>query len=119
MKLDLIHTDIRGSISTVTGLKKFPELVIVETKEGFARGGCVHTEDEFCTVVEGRIVLYFGTCCEVVIPGNTVKIKANTPHYFISITDSVVMEWGPSPKFNEKNIKMRAIVDKINREKSE
>jgi mannose-6-phosphate isomerase-like protein (cupin superfamily) len=120
--LETIHEDERGTISLLHGFQTYEEATMFTTKDGYARGGCVHLDsDEFLCVLEGSICFVYGIgSAEVRLQlnaGNTFKIKANTPHYFISSGDSIVMEWGP--KVEEKNNRyapFREKVDIINRE---
>lgn len=120
MLLNLIHEDTRGKIFTLTGLKECEEITIFETRKGYARGGCIHTESkEHIVVAEGSISFYFeldsAMELRVLRKGDAFTLSNNTPHFFTSIEDSVVMEWGP--KISEKQTKFeqyRQIVDHIN-----
>lgn len=119
MELKTIHSDDRGSINIVTGgFEEYPEATIFVTKAGYARGGCVHNiNDEFVCVLEGRIE-YFTTELKspvVMTSGHSTVIRRASPHYFVSVTDSVVMEWGATPEEKkEKHVEYRKIVDEIN-----
>ncbi len=127
MKLDIIHTDSRGSINCLTGeeLTSCPEITIFHTKKGHARGGCIHYKSqEMLVVIEGTIEYYCmtsdnGELSEFkaeLTKGQTIIIEANIPHYFIALTDCVVAEWGP--QLDEKKAKdeyYRTIVDSINK----
>ena len=116
MKHEKIHEDKRGVISLLTGLQVFPEVTIFETKKGCARGGCIHEiNDEFCCVIEGKVLYYVNDIEHALSPGDCIVVPKSTPHYFIAVEDSVVMEWGPTPE--EKRLKyklFRDIVEKIN-----
>lgn len=116
MKLTKIHSDKRGDIYTVTDGKS-KEITILKTNKGFARGGCVHriNDEHFC-VAKGKVALYYGNQYEELsIDSDTVKIKKKTPHYFVSLTNSIVIEFGTVRKEKAvKNKKFRAEVDKIN-----
>ena len=123
MKLKQIQSDERGSISLLEeGFKNLQEVTVFHTYAGFARGGCVHNiHDEHVCVVEGVIeyFCYDEKGLEVkkqrLFQGDTIKIKSRTPHYFIAMLDSVVMEWGATPgEKKEKHKETRKIVDKIN-----
>jgi hypothetical protein len=116
MKIEQANKDARGSIHSVNGdLFKYPEIAIIQTYEGYARGGCIHSKSrEFLTVLEGKIKYFYGSPLTNAIitngeitevqgdgrigiimnVGDTIKIYPNTPHYFISLTDSTVAEWG-------------------------
>lgn len=139
MKMDHIFSDHRGTINAITeGLYTYPEIAIMQTKEGLARGGCIHNDStEYLAVLEGRIIYVYGGpidssnandgCvlvnskghCECLLSvGDTIAIKPGTPHYFISLTDSTVAEWGA--KLEEKQAKheaFRAIVMEYNKGK--
>lgn len=117
MRLETIHKDSRGSINLILGdLSEFKEITVFKTVSGKARGGCVHNKhQEFCCVLEGSIEYYIGDDCLVMQAGEVVTIPQSTPHYFISITDSVVAEWGASPEEKQvKHLQFRHIVDEIN-----
>lgn len=125
MNLAHIFTDHRGSIHAITeGLYKYPEVAILQTKAGLARGGCIHDKSqEFLTVIEGQIIYIYGAPLDnsnatdflvnkdgnievLMNVGESICIKPNTPHYFISLTDSTVCEWGADP--SEKQAKHEA-----------
>ena len=122
MKLTKIHSDSRGEINILEGLSKYPEVTIFKTKKDHARGGCIHNvSDEYNVVIEGIIeyIFDFGSHKEVkkLFPGDTIFIPKGTPHYFISLMDSIVLEWGATlEEKKEKHLKTRAVVDKINKE---
>jgi len=115
-----IHKDERGSINLLVGdtLKNFEEITLFITNEGFARGGCIHRlNNEYCVVLEGKINYFIGDKPEAIYKeGDRVFIPKNTPHYFIAMTDCIVVEWGAAPvEKKERHEKFRQIVDKINR----
>ena len=120
MKLDSILNDNRGEILLITGFKQYPECTMFITKAGYARGGCIHRiNDEFVCVIEGNIeyICYTptGMSRTKMFAGDTVKVPKNTPHYYISWSDSAVLEWGATPEEKkEKHADFRAIVDEIN-----
>jgi hypothetical protein len=120
MKLIKIHEDLRGSIHIVEGLYKYPEVTIFQTIAGFARGGCIHNiNDEYCSVIEGEILYCIGDLNnhKTLKTGETVCIPKSTPHYFLSITNSTVLEWGANPEEKkEKHPFFRQVVDYINEE---
>lgn len=110
MNLTKIHSDQRGDISILTGFNNYPEATIFYTKSGYCRGGCIHNiHDEYICVLEGTVDYAFGTKSGNKVhkirlnDGETHQIPKGTPHYFYSVTDSMVMEWGASPE--EKAIK--------------
>lgn len=117
MNLTKIYSDERGEIWILEGFEKYPEVTIFKTNAGYARGGCIHNiNDENAVVLEGDIVYFNGDDREHMTPGCSTIILSKTPHYFLSVTDSVVMEWGATPEEKkEKHIEFRKIVDKINK----
>jgi len=105
MNLTKIHSDERGEINILTEFNNYPEVTVFKTKAGYCRGGCIHNiHDEYICVLEGTVDYAFGTKNSNKIhkirlnDGETSKILKGTPHYFHSITDSVVLEWGASPE---------------------
>jgi mannose-6-phosphate isomerase-like protein (cupin superfamily) len=122
MELTNINEDSRGFIKTLVGDLSFvPEITIFKTKAGMARGGCIHpNSQEHLVVVEGTINYIYRMIdstlqYKVLTVGESITIVPNVPHYFISITDSIVLEWGP--KIEEKQDKyeeFRKIVLGIN-----
>jgi mannose-6-phosphate isomerase-like protein (cupin superfamily) len=120
MNLNKIHEDNRGSINILDGLYKYPEVTVFQTNAGFARGGCIHNEnDEYCVVIEGEILYSIGDLNnpKKLKVGESVIIPKSTPHYFLSLTNSTVLEWGATPE--EKKVKhpfYRQIVEYINKE---
>lgn len=100
--MHFIQEDIRGSIHSVVGLISCPEVSVFKTNKGFARGGCVHSKSqEHLCVIEGEIEYHYENLFGVRLilhldVGRSITIEPNTPHYFVSKTDSIVMEWGPS-----------------------
>lgn len=116
MKLDKIHEDKRGSISILTEGMIWPEVTIFITNAKKARGGCIHKRsDEYSTVIEGDVIYYIGDTVIALSQGQSIMIPKNTPHYFLSLTYSVVLEWGAQPdEKKDKHKKFRAIVERIN-----
>ena len=98
-------------------LREHKEITIFSTKKGFARGGCIHRiSGEHNTVLEGKIHYFVGDKEIIMSKGESMTIPKNTPHYFISLTDSLVQEWGAEPEEKiEKHKEFRAIVDEINK----
>lgn len=117
MKLNDIFSDFRGKIMTLTGDMTFPEVTIFTTKAGKARGGCIHTEsDEYTCVIEGEVEYIIGDKRIYLSTGQNVLIPKNTPHYYISKTDSIVLEWGANPEEKaNKHAQTRKIVDEYNK----
>lgn len=119
MNLNKIHEDNRGSIHIITDdLINLKEITVIKTKAGIMRGGCIHRNNiEHLCVVEGHIQYFYRwpETTEIFFsplgPGQTISIPINTPHYFLSLTDSVVIEWGPDPsEKQEKHEEFRNIV---------
>lgn len=119
MKLETVQTDERGGIYSITGEEiESPEYAILKSKKNMARGGCIHANhSENLVVLEGRI-LYFSSLTPngvLLTKGDSYFLPPNVPHYYISLTDSIVMEWGCPPE--EKKVKhkeYRAIVESHN-----
>lgn len=118
LKITQVHQDNRGEIHIITGdLKECQEITLLSTKKGFARGGCVHRlNDEFCVVLEGKIKHFIGdNKPRILQKGQSIIVPKNTPHYIVSLTDSLIMEWGVTPEEKgEKDKTFREVVDKIN-----
>jgi len=118
LKLEKIHEDNRGDIYLLKGdLKEHEEISILTTKKGVARGGCIHRiNDEYNVVLEGEIIYYVGEQEFHMKKGDTVKVPKNTPHYFLSLLDSIVAEWGATTEEKkDKYAPLRKIVEKINK----
>ena len=116
MKFSKIHKDDRGSISLLHEDMKLDEVTVFETNAGYARGGCVHNiNDEYVTVIEGDVIYVTDGLVEYMSMGDNLTVHAGMPHYFISVTDSIVMEWGATPKEKkEKHTEYRRVVDEFN-----
>jgi len=122
MELNSIHNDNRGSINVLVGdLTTVPEVTIFRTKAGYARGGCIHMKSrEHLVVIEGMIEYFHtdqwgGSLKRIFLSGNSITIQPAIPHYYVSKTDSIVMEWGPLLEEKKgKHEAFRAIVDAIN-----
>ena len=118
MILRELFEDFRGKISLLEGDMTHPEVTIFKTFSGFARGGCIHAlHDKYSCVIEGCVEYCIGDKKIRLETGESVVIPQNTPHYYISITDSIVLEWGATPEEKqEKHVEYRKVVDKINKE---
>jgi mannose-6-phosphate isomerase-like protein (cupin superfamily) len=127
LQLNKIHSDARGSINSLLGdLLQYPEVAIFETKKGYARGGCIHSQScEHICVLSGEIHFiyeqYNGPTLQPILKevkllaGQSLTIPPMTPHYFLAKSDSIVMEWGPQmEEKNERHLAFRKIVDAIN-----
>lgn len=117
MNLTKIHEDCRGSIHSLTGDMNLPEVAIMKTVAGLARGGCIHREScEYLCVIEGKITYHYtlpggSEVSRVMGPGEVICIPPMTPHYMVSDTDSIIMEWGCFPhEKQEKHPEMRRMV---------
>jgi len=119
LKLSKIHEDKRGAIFLVENLlEDNKELTFMEIKMGFARGGCLHSNDEFFAVIRGRVRYLYGEKERCMVQGESGKIPANVPHAFIALEDSIVSEWGiitAEKKADIKDEKMREKVEGINK----
>ena len=131
MKLNKIHEDERGEIYTITDEKmKTPEITLLVTNKGFARGGCIHElRDEFCVCVEGIVEYYAeGTNELSTAPQHKQGFKLNNlhkgkpvltphgiPHYFYSKTDSIVLEFGAKIEDTTKHHATRDFIDEMNK----
>lgn len=117
MTITEVNSDKRGKIHILQDSKLgYPELTIFTTRKGFARGGCIHRmSDEYSSIVSGNVVYRIGDETMYLGSGDSVVIPRNTPHYFISLTDSTVLEWGATPEEKiEKHKESREVVDRIN-----
>ena len=124
MKLKKVHQDKRGEIYTLVVDGPDKEITFLFTKKDFARGGCVHRfNNEYVTVLRGKVrytVEYAKHKQRNIFrEGESFVILKESPHWFVSLTDSLVMEWGATLKEkNEKYKPFRDIVDKINEKKN-
>ena len=137
MEINKVHEDERGEIYTITGEEmSTPEITLLITNKGFARGGCVHKlHDEFCVCVEGLVEHYVegkperetdpapqhkeGFNLTNLIKGKPVLIPHEKPHYLYSKTDSVVLEWGAKIDETTQHPETRAFIDEINKKVNE
>jgi len=123
LKFEKIHEDNRGEIYLVLdALREGRELTLFTTRNGYARGGCIHRKSgESCVVIKGEIKYWIGDNTPIIMSrGDTCYIEAGVPHYFVALTDeTVVMEWGALPEEKkEKYPSSRFIVDIINKRRS-
>jgi len=121
LKIDKVHEDERGEIYSITGdTGPFEEFVILTTKKGFARGGCIHNlNNEYGIILSGEVDYQIGEYKhEKCKAGDRMFIKKGTPHYFYAQEDSIVMEFGATTEEKkEKHPEFRKLVDIINRRK--
>lgn len=120
MNLENIHEDERGYICLVKDLlENGKEYTFMEIKKGYARGGCLHTNDENFVVIEGKVRYICGVEERILRTGDAGRIPANKPHAFIAIENSIVSEWGitsEEKKIDKKDPGLRGLVDRINSE---
>lgn len=119
MELKKIHEDKRGYIYVVDNLlEDNREFSFLEIKEGFARGGCLHKNDEYFVVIEGSIKFILGYEEKILKKGESGLIPKNLPHAFVALEDSIVSEWGISTEEKEADVKdpeLRKTVDDLNK----
>lgn len=114
MEIIDIHTDDRGYIKAVKGLlKDHKEFTFVELKKGYARGGCYHSEDEWFAVIEGKIKTIIGDKEIICEKGYSGKFPKHSPHAFIGLEDSIIIEWGIKTEEKEKDVKDKKLRDKV------
>ncbi|MHA1342890.1 MAG: cupin domain-containing protein [Promethearchaeota archaeon] len=119
MKLTEIHSDKRGKICLLEGdLQYHQEVTVFITKAGFLRGGCIHNlNDEFSCIIEGEVLYRLKNKIIKCKKGDSILIPKGTPHYFQSVTDSIVLEWGATPEEKKgKYPEFRKIVERLNKE---
>ena len=124
LEIKKIDQNKQGEIYSLEGDSlPFQDLTILITKQGFARGGSVHNLHDENTVIISGDVTYFkkGRAPEHLTAGEKkfsgTIIPKEVPHYFISLSDSIVLEWGVSPEEKAGEYKpYREIVNKINKE---
>jgi len=117
MKLKELLNDNRGGTYILEDDNLgYPEVAIFYTKQDYARGGCIHRKsDEYLCVISGEIRFFSGDDNIYMKSGMILLTPKETPHYFVSLTDSIVMEWGASPEEKkEKYVPFRNMVNKIN-----
>jgi len=113
MNITKAHEDRRGyTYSLKDDNLVYPEVSIFFTKKGFARGGCIHDDDEYFCVVSGEVCLVLDGMFQL-SDGMVKKILKDTPHYFVAQTNCIVMEWGCQEK-GQKDPDYRDIVKQIN-----
>ena len=121
MKLKKVHEDKRGSIHSVTGieLKEHDEAVLIFTKKGYARGGCINDiNDEHHVLIEGKVIFYIPNKIDKILnKGDDFYVYRGFPHYMIALEDSLILEWGTIEEERCKKDKSTLdIVNKINEE---
>ena len=112
-----IFTDERGFISKLQGIQ-IPTYLLF-TKKGYARGGCIHKDDdEWLVVLSGRIFFSNGDVHAYLTPGMVIKTPKGKAHYLLAKSDSYVLEWGASFDKEIKDHKMRSMVEYVNKAKN-
>ncbi len=118
MNLEKIHEDARGSIYLVKDLlSENKEYTFMGINKGYARGGCLHSNDEYFVVINGKVRYICGEEEHILSAGNSGLIPANKAHAFIALEDSIVSEWGITSEekvMDKKDPKLRWLVDSLN-----
>ena len=118
MELIKINEDERGFIYVVKDLLEGnKEFTLLEIKKGAARGGCLHSKDEYFAVISGKVKIISGDKEWEAKAGDSGSFLANTPHAFIGIEDSIISEWGMTFQEKTLNLKddsLRKLVDETN-----
>lgn len=117
-KFEKIHEDKRGGIYLVNNLlDDGKEFTFLETKTGYSRGGCRHSNDEYLVVVKGKIRYMYGDKEEIISSPESRLIPAGVVHGWIALEDSILAEWGITTEEKRMDVKdpqMRGLIDKIN-----
>ncbi len=114
----LIHMDTRGIIACF--YEDNVEYTLLTTKQGYARGGCIHKiNKENFVILKGMVEYHIFYPSEEVIKiygkGESGLIPNGIPHYLIALDDSLTLEWGATPEEKDcKDPAMRKIVIAIN-----
>lgn len=115
-----VHEDARGEISILydPNEKDDKEIAFLRTNAGYARGGCIHRiNDETAIVAKGKVKYYIDGKELYAFEKDIIFIPKSTSHYFISLTDSIIIEFGATiSEKQEKDPETKKIVDKINEE---
>ncbi len=116
LNMKKIHEDNRGYIYLISNLlENNKEFTFLETKTGYARGGCLHPRDEYLVIVKGRIKLLLGDEEKVLSMGESIKIPANKTHAWVALEDSITAEWGVTEEEKKgRDLELRKIIDQIN-----
>lgn len=114
-----MHEDERGEIYVIEGvLPGSREITLLTTKQGYARGGCIHRyNDELFMVFSGKVSYKISNeINRTVEAGEIIEIPAGRPHYFKALIDTVAVEWGATiQEKKEYDPPFRRLVDEINR----
>ena len=92
------------------------ELLFIKTKKNKKRGGHYHLCDQHHLVLEGTIVLHTVSkncdTCQILKKGDFVTIKAEVPHYMVSLTNSWFVEWKDQIEKEPHNVpELRKLVE--------
>ena len=130
----VVNEDERGEISVLFDPveEDNKEIAILRTNKGFVRGGCVHNlNDEIVLVVKGKVQYHIITKwkkknpntlidgedhVQILVGGDKILVPKGKPHYYISLTDSIVIEFGATtPEKQKKHPEIREMVERLNR----
>ena len=95
MKIETINEDKRGSICEITIDKN--KFLMIRTNANYMRGGDFHDTIQYQYIILGRLELVYlkdnKEVKKIIKTGDVIKINPHTPHYFKSITYSVMIEY--------------------------
>lgn len=140
LKMKKIHADERGEIysipltETMISLEKSPygwgkdvaldisdsikeDIAILTTHKGYARGGHSHPDrDEYFIVVKGIVKYWVDGISEIYHEGMSDVVPKDSPHFFLSLKESLIIHWGANEKKTVKHDGYRKMVEKVNKE---
>lgn len=115
MQMNKIHEDERGEIYSIP-LSGKEDIAIITTNKGYARGGHKHpNNDEYFIVVKGIIKLWMDESHELYHEGMSECIPHGCRHFFISLTDSIIIHWGADETQTVEDHEYRGYVDGTNK----
>ena len=115
MEMKKIHADERGDIYSIP-LSDKKDIALLVTNKGFARGGHSHpNDDEYFIVVKGIVKFWVDDTHELFHEGMSECVPHGSRHFFVSLTDSIVMHWGADRETTIEDAKYRGLVDEINK----
>ena len=95
MELKEIHKDDRGTLWTLTHNNK--EYLVMETKQGYSRGGDYHKSTQHDVILSGVVVFTFMNNgiekTKSLGEGEAITLLPGEPHMVTSVTDSLILEW--------------------------
>mgnify|MGYP001591403992 CR=1 FL=1 len=110
----LVHEDFRGRIHVVSieGI----QIKFITTRAGFLRGGEIHPNNQYNTVLSGEVefILKLNGIADIhrlKTQNGQITITAGTPHMSRSVTDSVMIEWYDGEYQSEYYPEYRKLVD--------